>query len=344
MSTLGTGAVTLVDWAKNRSPDGKIAKVVELLAQTNPINDDMLWVEANNTTSHTTTVRTGLDSVSWRLFNSGTAVSKSTEAQIVEGIGMLNAWSECDVDLANLGGNPSEFRASRARAKLQAMNQELAGTIFYGNAGTSPAEFNGFATRYSTLGQNCISGGSVSGGDATSIWLIGWGEETIHGLYPKGSTAGLQHKDYGEQTIETTGGVGGARIRMYQEEFKWHCGLAVKDWRYAVRGCNIDISALTSESSATNLSKLMIKMLHRLPTYTGAMTDYGYVGVKPAFYVNRTVAQMLDIQRYNSYTGVTGANGAGVTEQLIDGKLTMAFRGIPVRVCDQLLESESTVS
>jgi len=343
MSTLGTGAVTLADWAKNRSPDGKIAKVVELLAQTNPINDDMLWVEANNTTSHTTTVRTGLDSVSWRLFNSGTTVSKSTEAQIVEGVGMLDAWSECDVALANLGGNPSEFRASRAKAKLQAMNQEVAGTIFYGNAGTAPEEFNGLATRYSALGQNCISGGG-SGSDNSSIWLVGWGEETVHGLYPKGSTAGLQHKDYGEVTVETTNGVGGARIRMYQEQFLWHCGLAVKDWRYAVRGCNIDISALTTESSAANLTKLMIKMLHRLPTTTGAMTEYGYVGVKPAFYVNRTVAEMLDIQRYNAYTGVTGANGAGVTEMLIDGKLTMAFRGIPIRVCDQLTEAEATVS
>lgn len=343
MATLGTGAVTLLDWAKNRAPDGSIAKVVETLAQSNPINKDMLWIEANNTTSHTTTVRTGLDSVSWRLYNAGTAVSKSTEAQIVEGIGMLDAWSEVDVALANLGGNAAEFRASRARAKLQAMNQEVAGTLFYGNAGVNPEEFNGFMTRYSALGDNCISGGG-SGSDNASMLLVGWGEETVHGLYPKGSTAGLQHKDYGEVTVETTNGIGGSRIRVYQEQFLWHCGLAVKDNRFVVRGCNIDVSNLVAESSAANLTKLMIKMVHALPDTTGEMTEFGFVGVKPVFYVNRTIAQMLDIQRYNAYTGVTGANGAGVSDVMIDGKLTMAFRGIPIRVCDQLLETEATVS
>lgn len=348
MATLGAGAITLTDVAKTWDPNGQPARIVELLAQTNEILQDMLWVEGNLPTGTRTTVRTGLASANWRLFNQGVAVSKGTTAQMEETCGMLESWSEVDCDLAKLNGNVGAFRMQEAQAHIEAMNQEFAGTLFYGNAGTAPEEFNGLATRYSALGQNCISGGSVSGSDGMSIWLIGWGPLTVHGIYPKASTAGLEHYDHGEQTIETVAGVGGSRLRVYQDQWKWKCGLAVRDWRYAVRGANIDSSALVAESSATNLIKLMIKMWHRLPTVHGGMTmDNGFVGVKPVWYMNRTTAQMLDIQRWNTMSGQgTGSQNLGGSIQYadIDGKWVPTFRGAPIRICDQLLETEGAVS
>lgn len=348
MPTLGAGAITLTDWAKTQDPNGQPARVVELLAQTNPILTDALWIEGNLPTGHRTTVRTGLASASWRLFNQGVAVSKGTSAQIDEACGMLESWSEVDIALAKLNGNSAAFRLQEGQAHLEAMNQEMAGTFFYGNAGTSPEEFNGLATRYSTLGQNVISGGSVSGSDGASIWLVGWGANSVHGVYPKASTGGLQHKDHGEQVIETVAGIGGSRLAVYQDQWTWNCGLVVKDWRYAVRGCNIDISALTAQSSATNLIKLMIRMYHRLPSLHGGMTmDNTFVGIKPVFYMNRTVAQMLDIQRFDVVSGAgTGSQNLGGSIQYgeVDGKWTPTFRGIPIRICDQLLETEATVA
>lgn len=347
MATLGTNAITVTDLAKTWDPNGQPARIVELLSQTNPILDDMLWKEGNLPTGTRTTVRTGLASATWRLFNQGTAVSKNTNAQIEEACGMLSSWGEVDVDLADLNGNAAAFRVSENAGHLEAMNQEMAGTVFYGNAGTAPEEFNGLATRYSALGQNCISGGSVTGSDGTSIWLVGWGDLTVHGIYPKGSQAGLQHVDHGKQVIETVAGVGGSRLTVYQDEWKWKCGIAVRDWRYVVRGCNIDVSALVAESSATNLIKLMIKMVHRIPTLYGGMTNQGFVGIKPAFYLNRTVAQMLDIQRFNTMSGQgTGSQnlGGSITYADIDGKFIPTFRGIPIRITDAILETEGTVS
>ena len=49
MATLTTksGAVTLLDWAKSIDPDGSVAKVAELLHQSNEILMDMPWVEGN---------------------------------------------------------------------------------------------------------------------------------------------------------------------------------------------------------------------------------------------------------------------------------------------------------
>lgn len=345
MATLGASALTLADWAKLQDPNGQPARVAELLSQTNEVLYDMPWVEGNLPTGNRTTVRTGLPSATWRLLNQGVAASKGTSAQIDEGCGLLESWNEVDKKLADLNGNAAAFRAKQGMAHLQAMNQEFAGTLFYGNAGTAPEEFNGFATRYSSLGQNCITGGG-SGSDNTSIWVIGWGPLSVYGVYPKGSQAGLQHQDFGEQTIETTTGIAGARLRVYQEKWEWNCGLVVEDWRYAVRICNIDVSNLVAESSAANLVKLLIKAIYRLPSTAGDKANDGsVVGIRPAIYMNRTVLQMLDIQRHNIMSGFgTAYSGGSITYNDVDGKKIPFFRDIPIRICDQLVETEATVA
>lgn len=347
MTVFNSGAVSLLDLRKGWDPNGQPATVVELLSQTNEILTDMLWVEGNLPTGTRTTVRTGLAGATWRMFNQGVPVSKGTKAQIEESCGMLESWGEVDVKLAKLGGNPQSFRTSENMAHIEALNQELAGTLFYGNSGTAPEEFNGLATRYSSLGQNVLSAGG-SGSDNASIWLVGWGANTVHGIYPKGSNAGLQHFDHGEVTIETINGVGGSRIRMYQDQWTWDCGIAVRDWRYVIRVANIDISNLVAESSAANLEKLLIKAWNRLPSLKGAMSSVpgqGYVGVRPVLYANRTALEMLDIQRYNIATGTNGSTVyGGVNQNTIDGDFTPRFRGIPIRVVDQLLETEATVA
>jgi hypothetical protein len=194
-AALGTGNLTLLDWAKRLDPDGKVPTIVELLNQTNEVLDDMQWREGNLPTGHRTTVRTGLPVVAWRLLNQGVVPSKSTTAQIDEQAGMLEAWSEVDKDLALLNGNVNSFRLSEARAFLEAMNQEFVQTLFYGNGGLAPEEFTGLSVRYATTsgspanGDNIIKAGG-SGSDNTSIWLVAWGEETISGIFPRAARRG----------------------------------------------------------------------------------------------------------------------------------------------------------
>jgi len=69
MATLS--GVSYLDLAARLGPDNKISAIIELLAQTNPILDDMVAVEGNCQDGHKTTIRTGLPSVTWRLFNYG---------------------------------------------------------------------------------------------------------------------------------------------------------------------------------------------------------------------------------------------------------------------------------
>lgn len=336
MATLGNTVLTLIDWAKRLDPGGKVPEIVELLAQTNEILNDMLFMEGNLPTGHRTTVRTGLPTVAWRLLNNGITPSKSRTAQIDEACGILEAWSEVDVALAKLNGNEAAFRMSEAQAFIEAMNIEMAAVLFYGNSSVNPEKFTGLAPRYSTISGATNASHVLSGGGAgnvnSSVWLVSWGAQTIHGIFPKGSIAGLQHHDHGEQTVlsATSGGIGTGRLRAYQDQWIWNVGIALKDWRYVARLCNIDITNLKTQSSQADLVKYMIKLTHRMP--------FIKLG-KPVFYMNRTCFEFLDIQRYDNV-----AAGGQLSYEVVDGQRTPFFRGIPVRVCDALLETEATVS
>lgn len=331
MSTIGASTRTLLDVAKSLDPDGKVAKVVELLSMTNEILLDMPFREGNLQTGHRTTVRTGLPQVAWRLLNGGVTPSKSTKAQIDEQCGLLEAWSEVDVEVANLNGDVGASRLSEAKAFLEAMNQEMASVLFYG-AASSPEKFVGLSTRYSSLSagnsQNIIDAGG-SGSDNTSVWLVVWGEETITGIFPKGSTAGLQHNDLGIQTVTVGTGIGGQRMRAYQDQFVWKNGIALKDWRYVSRICNIDVSNLVTQSSAADLTKSMTRAYHRIPNIQAG---------RAAWYMNRTVFEMLDIQRRDDVKG-----GGQLRYDVVDGQSTPTFRGIPIRRSDSLLLTEARV-
>lgn len=335
-ATLGANVLTLADWAKRMGPDNQIATIIEMLNQTNQVLDDMTWIEANNVTGHRTTVRTGLPAVAWRLLNQGVAVSKSTTAQIDETIGLLEAWAEVDVELANLAGDVGAFRLSEASAFIEAMNQEFCRVLFYGNAGIDPEKFTGLSVRYSDATnalnkQNIVksTAGTPAGSDQTSMWLIVWGAQTLTGIFPKGSTAGLQHKDLKEQTAELTSGVGGTRMRVYQDQFIWKGGIALRDWRYVVRGCNIDISNLLA-GTGDDLFVKMTKMYWRIPSFGMG---------RAAFYVNRTVGEYLDLQGQGAVK-----TGGQLSYEVLEGRRVMTFRGIPIRVVDQLVETESIVT
>lgn len=202
MAVIGSTALTLADWAARRDDKG-IAIIVDLLSQANEILDDMLWVEGNLTTGHKTTVVTSLPSGTWRPMNVGVARNKGTTAQLVASCGNLEAYSDVDKDLADLAGDRAAFLLSESRLFLEGMSQQMAGQIFYGYAPTAPAQFTGIAPYYATAttgnaqtAANVIDMGGTASTN-TSLWLCTWSEETLHGIFPKGKKAGIQHIDMG---------------------------------------------------------------------------------------------------------------------------------------------------
>jgi hypothetical protein len=345
MATLSSTALTLAEWATRLDSGGKPAAVIEMLGQTNEMLTDMLWMQCNDGTAHKTTVRTGIPQATWRLLNYGVAKAKSTTAQVKDATGMLETYSDIDKSLADLNGNTAEFRMGEDMAFIEGMNQQMQATVIYGSTLTSPERFTGLTPRFNAIagaasGQNVVDAGGT-GSTNTSIWLVCWGQNTVHGLFPNGSKAGLQVRDLGEQALyDANNNV----YQGYRTQFKWDAGISVRDWRFVVRIANINVTA--GAVTTSNLINYLIAAVNKLPFIAaagnspppgapgGTMTKPGQINT--AFYCNRTVRTALDIQ-------AMAKNNAFLTVDTRDSKPYVAFRGIPIRLCDQLLNTEARV-
>lgn len=329
MSTVGSNVLTLADWAKRLDPDGKVPTIVELLSQTNEMLEDIEWVEGNLPTGHKTTVRSGLPEVAWRQLNYGVQPSKSRTVPVTDTTGMLEAYAEVDKDLADLNGNTAEFRLSEDQAFLEAMNQQLQYQYIYGNIAVNPEKIMGFAPRFNSKsaqnGANIISAGG-SGSTNTSIWLVVWGKNTVHGIFPKGSKAGLSHDDKGQVTLTDPNG---GRYEGYRTHYQWKPGLTVRDWRYVSRIADIDVAALTKNAATgADLNDLMVQALEKIPNLKAG---------KAAIYCNSTIRAWWRRQLLNK------AN-VHLSWDTVAGKKVLSFDEVPVRRVDQILNTESPVA
>ena len=348
MSTIGNLALTYADWAKRMDDGYRVATIIELLSQTNEILDDILVMEGNLPTGHKTTVRTGLPQATWRLLNNGVPNAKSTTAQITDTCGNLETYSVIDKDIADLNGNTAEFRLSEVRAFLEGMSQQVASTFIYGNQHLNPERFTGLALRYSTVttassqtANNVLDAGGTASNAQTSMWIVTWGNDTIHGIFPKGKITGLQHRDMGEWPVADASG---NTYQAYRDHFKWEVGLCLRDWRYTVRIANIDPAQLTGVSAA-NLINLIVRGLYRLPTAPANATaiqtsDTPEVRAnmgRVMIYCNRVIRTYLDLQAMNK-TNVL------LRLEEFNGKVVTTFRGIPVRTCDAIVNTEAQVT
>ena len=128
-------------------------------------------------------------------------------------------------------------------------------------------------------------------------------------------------KDLGEVTLQDAAD---GLYQGYRTNFKWKCGLTVRDWRYAVRIANIDVSDLGTLTNTDEVVQSMIKATHRLKAKVGRV----------AFYMNSDVMEAFDLglSQLNQYT--VRYDEAG----------NLMFRGIPVRRCDALTNAETLVS
>ena len=334
----------VVNVTKRMDPDGSVATIAELLAQTNPILMDIPMIEGNLPVGHRTTVRSDIPEAQLRMLNYGTRPTKSKTIQVDDATCMIEDWAEVDKDLAMLNGNTAEFRLSENTAHIEGMSNKASDLLFYGDSISDPKSMMGIAPRYGTLTQtagipdgkptaiknsiylpNIINNGGT-GSTLTSIYYIVWGPNTAHGIYPKGSVAGLIDEDLGLVTLKDNDG---GRFRGYQSHYQWKMGLTVRDWRYISRLCNIDLSSLLSTpSEMITLYQNMIKMMHAIPQ--GGRS-------RGVFYCGAAVSAALDLAANDK------ANAAlGMTE--VFGEEVLAFRRRPIRECDSILETETQVT
>ncbi len=336
MATIGN-VMNLQDWARRLDPNGRVDKIVEMQNRINRILDDMMFKPTNQTDTEKTTIRTGLPTPAWRQINKGVPVTKSLTKQVTFGCGIMEDRGELDEELVELAEDREGLRVSENVAHIEGITQELAKTVFYGDTDKNPERFTGLSAYYSTIstdetlsGFNVLSAGG-SGDDNTSIYLVVWAHDTIHGIFPKASKAGIYHEPIPGK-IDITD-ADGYKYRGYGDVFKQKAGLCVRDWRYGGRIANIDVGDLDSAGEETdtsaNLIKLMIKLLNRIPSLEKG---------RAAWYCNREVKTALDIKAMNK------ASSQLTIETLANGISLTKFLGVPVRRCDAIVNNEDVVS
>ena len=338
MGALNNGLLTLMDVAKSK--DKQIGKVAEVLMQSNPILQHIPYMEMNEGTIHKESLRSNLPSVYYRKANQPIPASKTLLEERSFTGAHFESKSQMDKMVAARGGQDRVGfnRWNQAQGHIQAMAIEHADLMIYGSPSEDARKVAGFMDVYSTLStseptsKQLISAGG-SGSDNTSILFVDWGENTIFGIYPAGTQAGLKREDKGlVQILGTDENGNTGTLWGYEEGFEIDHGLVIKDYRAGARVCNIDISDLKAGGvSAADLLKLMTRAHYRIPA--AVRTGKGYV------YMNSTIASFLHEQSLDK----VGAGG-GLTFQNYQGEPVLTFLGRQVVVTDALLNTESVVS
>ncbi|MBO7211124.1 MAG: hypothetical protein J6V44_09030 [Methanobrevibacter sp.] len=332
MATKGNTFLTLKDYYSQLEGGQITSTIIDMNVSANPMLEDAVVIECNDGTTHKTTVRNGLPEPQFRKFYQGVKATKGDYTQVTDGCAMLADYSHVDKDLAELNGNTNQFRLNEAEAHIQGMNNTVQENVIYGNKGVNSSAFDGFATRYNTISEEAgtigyqVLDAGGTGTTNTSIYLIGWGERASHFIYPKGSKAGLEHKDLGEVTVKDDDG---NEYQALKDYFSWKLGLSVRNYRASARIANIDVAKLDTEDAA-NLIKLMVKAFHRADKFA-KLTK-----AKLVWYVNTTIFTYLHLQALES-------KNVRLTYEEVAGQPVIKFLGIPVKLCDQILDTEDTV-
>jgi len=314
---------TLGEVRQRLDPDGMIADIAEAIDEVNNMPSDFMWMEANDKTSHLYTKRVAYPTPSIRRLNAGVTPSKSTTGQDREAIMMLEDWSEVDVKLAGLSGNPAGYRYTEDIAFAEGFSQGIPGYMIYGSG--ADEEVLGLANRLNALSHRSVYGAGGTGGSLSSIYIVDHGVD-VFGIYPTGCPAGLSYEDLGEETIQPALGT---RLRVYQSLFGWDFGLVVRDDRKIARIANINVADPTSGTPAA-IDNQVIYALNRMPR--------GTRGTGVTMYCNSDVMTIFDILAKDKTNGNYGWD-------LKFGQPVMMFRNsIPIRQVDQILSTEAQVS
>lgn len=204
----------------------------------------------------------------------------------------------------------------------------------------------GIAPRYSSFAagnkQNIFNAGAT-GSDNTSVYLVGWSDETCFFTFPKGSSSGIEQKNLGEQSVDVFSVDNTTYSGKMQALVDWYCwklGMVIKDWRYAARICNIDVSDLTALSGTQTTINTTTSIIHLMAQAIYRMPNLGMV--RPAFYMNRTVHSALSRMAMEKQINVlnieSGLSSFGTARNYL------SFMGVPIRRVDAILNTEEVVS
>lgn len=331
---------TLLERAK-RSVDGK--KILPILDVMDKMGvpdflKDVPYIPANQGLKHRIVRTVSRPSSTRRNLYSGVGSSITTTQVIYEPVILFEQRSEIDEDELDTIENPDEARRQEDEGHIAGLIEDFAYAIFNDTRISGSEYINGFAPRLSTLsypGHTTTSYPYVwnnggSGSDLSSIWIVEWGPQACHALYPSGGAVrggqfGIIARNKGKEPKED-GDDNSLIYYAYVSQFKKWAGLAVHDDRKVTRIANIE----RDESSQYSFNEnLVIKAIAHGKFNIGRTRVY----VNPYIYAQMCIKAKDKQNIILSYENVFGKN-------------VPTIWGIPIRKLDEtiLSGSESAIS
>lgn len=322
MATHATGTYfTLVETARRHDPDGNIAKIAEVLTEKNQLLEDAVFKEANNLTSHMYTRRLTEPSGSWVNVNEGVSIEASRTRQLVEPIKMLESYSRIDERILEVERNPEAFRSTEDISHVAGLSKTFAESFFYGDVADDTSEIIGLSNRddWDAAADTNVEDEGGSGTDCSSVWIIDWGMDTVHMVYPVGSkTAGVEMEDLGRQIVNETSG---ALYTAMVTRFKMHTGIVVRD-----PACVQRIASVENSGTANNIdTDTLIKAIVKMPEQKGVI------------YMNKEVLGYLLIEAKDKTNVYYPPDDPWGRRWRVD------FMGLPVKIVEQLSTTETAL-
>jgi hypothetical protein len=341
------GYSTFIDIVNNYSSADAGAKFVlptRVLDRMTPLVRMLPLKSSNNILSNIAVRTDSLPQASFRRWNEGIKATVSKNTPLNDPICLLEDYSEVDKGLWKIQNDPNAWRADQDMNHIEGLFQLMESLLFYGNMGLTPGAFNGLATRFNNLESypngdqtwlpNVWNGGATSG-NVTSAWMIEFGDDSVYGIYPPNTPAGMRVEDLGEATKELASGTGAVGSNyLYQvlrTHLEWMMGIQIADERAVQRICNINPVALSTANFDENIFIEAKNMLPRNGEGSGTV-----------IFVNRQLKTQIDIravsQKINAYTNFSAS------ETDVFGRSVTKFQNIPIYVAEKILSTETVLS
>ena len=330
MAATGATLVTMLDIV-NVSNNNEIQNVIFPLTKQSDLAKQMPMIEATDLTSSIVTRNGALVTGVWADYNEGIDASKGGEKQYREVIGNLESRLEIDTRLLKIQRDREKFMSIKERGHADGLANDMQDALVTGSVAAGN-HFDGIEARLNSLSLTDAFGETVvhtyggTGTDLTSILLVQWGEDQVHGIYPRGgNNGGFDRTVYGVERVTDSNS---KAFHAYVIGYEWHFGLVIADDRCVRRIANIE--------TAGSSNNLLDSSYEVNPLIDALVSMKGY-GNDAYIYLNRTVwGQLWKTQKDKTNVDYKVDNPWKSPERNFDGN--------PIGFTDALGKAETAIS
>ncbi len=345
MTVNGTRVLNYLDFVKGLDPKGNFAhRIVELVAKKVEMLDDMTVIAANDGSALQTTVRTETPKPVWTTYYGGIPSNKGSKAKIKVSCGRMATKILVDKKLYDDSKDKDAVLEDEIRANITGMKNELASALVYGKLADNPLGINGLFKHYSAYGSETaddtesahyvfsalgLTGNTGAKTKLGSIALVGWSPNTITCFHPENSgTGGIEKSDKRVTDVADPDLGGDATYEAYLQYIYWQLGLAVRDYRYGGRICNIQRDLMLTKGYEASYVELIDRLSQRVRDDD----------VKQCLYMDKIMWENVCVL----FSRLTRGNA--ITFKHVEERKERRLYGIPVRIMDPMKVNEAEVS